>query len=159
MIVIGGKNSANTTHLAEILKDCTKTIHIENDDEISKETRDVFSSEKFMENLIVILKDLQMKLAYPKADAEKEVSQKILNLEEKIRIGKDAGTISKDEEYYLMKTLEVMREEEKHLIESNLKDGKEAFDLIRKDFTELTKRLSTLSEDVKNKLSNLFKFL
>lgn len=128
-------------------------------DEISKETRDVFSSEKFMENLIVILKDLQMKLAYPKADAEKEVSQKILNLEEKIRIGKDAGTISKDEEYYLMKTLEVMREEEKHLIESNLKDGKEAFDLIRKDFTELTKRLSTLSEDVKNKLSNLFKFI
>ena len=30
MIVVGGKNSANTTHLAEIVKDITKTIHIEN---------------------------------------------------------------------------------------------------------------------------------
>ena len=30
MIVVGSKKSANTTHLAEILKNCTKTVHIEN---------------------------------------------------------------------------------------------------------------------------------
>ncbi|MBQ7450018.1 4-hydroxy-3-methylbut-2-enyl diphosphate reductase [bacterium] len=36
MIVIGGKNSANTTHLAEILKDITPTIHIEDATELSK---------------------------------------------------------------------------------------------------------------------------
>ena len=35
MIVVGSKKSANTTHLAEILKNCTKTIHIENDTELS----------------------------------------------------------------------------------------------------------------------------
>ncbi|MCQ2744460.1 MAG: 4-hydroxy-3-methylbut-2-enyl diphosphate reductase [bacterium] len=34
MIVVGSKKSANTTHLAEILKKCTKTIHIENDSEL-----------------------------------------------------------------------------------------------------------------------------
>ena len=34
MIVVGSKKSANTTHLAEILKDITKTIHIENDTEL-----------------------------------------------------------------------------------------------------------------------------
>lgn len=34
MIVVGSKKSANTTHLAEILKNCTKTIHIENDTEL-----------------------------------------------------------------------------------------------------------------------------
>lgn len=34
MIVVGSKKSANTTHLAEILKDSAKTIHIENDDEL-----------------------------------------------------------------------------------------------------------------------------
>lgn len=34
MIVIGGKNSANTTHLAEILKDITPTIHIEDSTEL-----------------------------------------------------------------------------------------------------------------------------
>ncbi len=34
MIVVGSKKSANTTHLAEILKDITKTIHIENDYEL-----------------------------------------------------------------------------------------------------------------------------
>ena len=34
VIVVGSKKSANTTHLAEILKDITKTIHIENDDEL-----------------------------------------------------------------------------------------------------------------------------
>ena len=28
MIVVGSRKSANTSHLAEILKDCTKTIHI-----------------------------------------------------------------------------------------------------------------------------------
>ena len=36
IIVVGSKKSANTTHLAEILKDCTKTIHIENDTELDK---------------------------------------------------------------------------------------------------------------------------
>ena len=36
MIVVGSKKSANTTHLAEILKDITKTIHIENDNELDE---------------------------------------------------------------------------------------------------------------------------
>ena len=36
MIVVGSKKSANTTHLAEILKDVTKTIHIENDCELKQ---------------------------------------------------------------------------------------------------------------------------
>ena len=34
MVVVGSKKSANTTHLAEILKNITKTIHIENADEL-----------------------------------------------------------------------------------------------------------------------------
>ncbi len=37
MVVVGSKKSANTTHLAEILKNCTKTIHIENDSELEKD--------------------------------------------------------------------------------------------------------------------------
>ncbi len=37
MIVVGSRKSANTTHLAEILKDCTKTIHIENDSELDQD--------------------------------------------------------------------------------------------------------------------------
>ncbi len=36
MVVVGSKKSANTTHLAEILKDNCKTIHIENDIELNK---------------------------------------------------------------------------------------------------------------------------
>lgn len=36
MIVVGSKKSANTTHLAEILKNCTNTIHIENDSELDE---------------------------------------------------------------------------------------------------------------------------
>lgn len=36
MVVVGSKKSANTTHLAEILKNCTNTIHIENDSELDK---------------------------------------------------------------------------------------------------------------------------
>ncbi len=34
MIVVGSKKSANTTHLAEILRDITETIHIETDAEL-----------------------------------------------------------------------------------------------------------------------------
>lgn len=36
MLVVGSKKSANTTHLAEILNNCTKTIHIENDSELNE---------------------------------------------------------------------------------------------------------------------------
>ena len=38
VIVVGSKKSANTTHLAEILKDITQTIHIENADELESYT-------------------------------------------------------------------------------------------------------------------------
>jgi 4-hydroxy-3-methylbut-2-enyl diphosphate reductase len=34
MIVVGSKKSANTTHLAEILKELTETLHIENEAEV-----------------------------------------------------------------------------------------------------------------------------
>jgi len=34
MVVVGSKKSANTTHLAQLLKDITQTIHIENQNEI-----------------------------------------------------------------------------------------------------------------------------
>lgn len=36
MVVVGSKKSANTTHLAEILKDVTETIHIENVSELNE---------------------------------------------------------------------------------------------------------------------------
>ena len=36
VIVVGSKKSANTTHLAEILKDITNTIHIENAEELAE---------------------------------------------------------------------------------------------------------------------------
>ena len=44
MIVIGGKNSANTTHLAEILKDITPTIHIENSKELENYKKEIEKS-------------------------------------------------------------------------------------------------------------------
>lgn len=36
IVVVGSKNSANTTHLAEILLNITKTIHVENEEELDK---------------------------------------------------------------------------------------------------------------------------
>ena len=36
MIVVGSKNSANTTHLADICREFTKTIHIESEKELDK---------------------------------------------------------------------------------------------------------------------------
>ena len=45
MVVVGSKKSANTTHLAEILKNITKTIHIENDTELDLYT-DLIQSAK-----------------------------------------------------------------------------------------------------------------
>ena len=46
MIVVGSKKSANTTHLAEILQNITKTIHIENDKELDTYKNLVDSAEK-----------------------------------------------------------------------------------------------------------------
>ena len=68
MVVVGSKKSANTTHLAEILKDITKTIHIENDTELegfedliksSKEigiTAGASTPQKIIDNVIEELK-------------------------------------------------------------------------------------------------------
>lgn len=46
VIVAGSKKSANTTHLAEILKDITNVIHIENDEELENYMDLIEKSEK-----------------------------------------------------------------------------------------------------------------
>ena len=46
VLVVGSKKSANTTHLAEILTNLSKTIHIENADELEKYKDIIDSSEK-----------------------------------------------------------------------------------------------------------------
>ena len=43
MVVVGSKKSANTTHLAEILKKITKTIHIEHQDELENYKKEINS--------------------------------------------------------------------------------------------------------------------
>ncbi len=46
VIVVGSKNSANTTHLADIANEFTKTIHIETADELSQYTNLICNSSK-----------------------------------------------------------------------------------------------------------------
>ena len=46
VIVVGSKNSANTTHLADIANEFTKTIHIETADELSQYTNLISNSSK-----------------------------------------------------------------------------------------------------------------
>ena len=46
MVVVGSKKSANTTHLAEILKDITNTIHIETCEELANYTDLINKSER-----------------------------------------------------------------------------------------------------------------
>lgn len=46
MVVVGSKKSANTSHLAEILKEITKTIHIENDSELGEFKDIIVSAQK-----------------------------------------------------------------------------------------------------------------
>ncbi len=46
MVVVGSKKSANTSHLAEILKSITKTIHIENDGELDLYKEEISSAKK-----------------------------------------------------------------------------------------------------------------
>ncbi len=46
MIVVGSKKSANTTHLAEILKDITSTIHIETETELENYKELIEKSDK-----------------------------------------------------------------------------------------------------------------
>ena len=46
MIIVGSKNSANTTHLADIANEFTKTIHIESSDELSDHSNLINKSKK-----------------------------------------------------------------------------------------------------------------
>ena len=45
MVVVGSKKSANTTHLAQILKEITQTIHIEHQDELKNYTNIIKNSQ------------------------------------------------------------------------------------------------------------------
>ena len=128
-------------------------------DEISSDFKDVFASEKLLENLISVLKELQTELLFPGISPEDCLAKKIKAKEEELSRRKEAKTVSKDEEYAVLKTLTVLRDEEKMLKEKSPADGVKAFSLIKKDFAALTQKLSGLSEETKKKLSHLFDFV
>lgn len=128
-------------------------------DEISSDFKDVFASEKLLENLISVLKELQTELLFPGISPEDCLAKKIKAKEEELSRRKEAKTVSKDEEYVVLKTLAVLKDEEGMLKEKSPADGVKAFALIKKDFAALTQKLSGLSEETKKKLSNLFGFV
>ena len=71
MVVVGSKKSANTTHLAEILKDITQTIHIENDAELNDYVDLIKNSARI---------SITAGASTPQ-DIIKKVEEKILNIE------------------------------------------------------------------------------
>lgn len=128
-------------------------------DEISKDMKDVFTSEKLLENLLLVLKEFQTELLFPGVSAEDCVLKKTEKLKEKLETGKESGTLSENEKYTVLKIISVLEDEQKMLTDKKPASGADAFAFIKKDFTAFTKKLSGLSGSVGKKLSNAFGFI
>lgn len=127
-------------------------------DEVSGKARDVFASEKVLEGLLLVLKELQTELMFPGISPEDCLAAKITKKQAELDTGRTAGTISKDDEYTVLKILSVLNRETEQLREKKPNGGVEAFTMLKKDFAVLTKEMSGASGEVGQNLSSLFRF-
>lgn len=128
-------------------------------DEVVGDAKNVFVSEKALEGLLLVLKELQTELLFPGSSSEDCLSMMVEKKQAELDKNREAGIISKDDEYTVLKILALLNKEKAMLDEKRPEDGTEAFKMLKKDFTALAKEMSGRTGEVGEKLSHLFQFV
>lgn len=128
-------------------------------DEVVGDAKNVFVSEKALEGLLLVLKELQTELLFPGSSSEDCLSMMIEKKQAELDKNREAGIISKDDEHTVLKILALLNKEKAMLDEKRPEDGTEAFKMLKKDFTALAKEMSGRTGEVGEKFSHLFQFV
>ena len=124
-------------------------------DAITAELRSVCDDEATQTELMNALKAVRLELAKPGAEADSVLEKQISARQERLRAGKQASSLSEDEQHALHGAIAAL-EEERALLQTE--QPADAFALLKADFDRRTKALKKHTADAGTQLSNAFRF-
>lgn len=127
-------------------------------DAVTQELRQVCLTEQSQLELLGSLKNIRLDLAKSKTDSDDALQKQIAALKTKIQMGKQASTLSSDEEFACRSAMAALEEMTVMLKEKAPATGADAFKLLKAAFDERGKSLKKQADTAGKQLSNAFIF-
>ncbi len=127
-------------------------------DGISEQLKNVCLMEQAQAELLGILKNVRPELARFNADGGSCLENQIAALEMRIKTGKQASTLSADEEYACRSAIAALAGMAALLKENTPAGGADIFKLLKTSFDARTKALKMQADSAGKQLSNVFAF-
>ena len=128
-------------------------------DALGEKCHNVFLAENSQRELLTALKAVKVDLSKPTANVKKVIDKQISSRNSKLTRGKQAKTLSKDQQDILHEAIESLNMIEKSLLLNMPSSNNESFKEIKKIFDNRTKDLKKLVNQCKKSLSNAFHFI
>ncbi|MBP3871096.1 MAG: AAA family ATPase [Faecalicoccus sp.] len=128
-------------------------------DALGEKCHNVFLAENSQRELLTALKAVKVDLSKPTADVKKVIDKQISSRNSKLTRGKQAKTLSKDQQDILHEAIESLNMIGKSLLLNMPSSNNESFKEIKKIFDNRTKDLKKLVNQCKQSLSHAFHFI
>ena len=125
-------------------------------DAATGELRAVMQQEELMTGYMGSLKQFRMVISNAKTNPADALNKVIDGSQKTLDSGKKAGSLSQEQQKTAMQIINLLKDQLCPVSEA--KDGKAAFDIVKKDFDARVKNMKRQAEDAGKKLQNVFTF-
>ena len=125
-------------------------------DAATGELRAVMQQDELMTGYMGSLKQFRMVISNAKTNPVDALTKVIDGSQKTLDSGKKAGSLSQDQQKTSMQIINLLKDQLRPV--SKAKDGKAAFDIVKKDFDARVKNMKRQADDAGKKLQNVFTF-
>ena len=126
---------------------------------LSSSFAQAYASDLYVHDLFEVLKEVKFLLMQPQAQSSTVLADKIAQIEDDIRLGKEKGQYEEGKVKSLRHVIRTLEENRQQILKAGISSGDAAFELIRTNFTKDTAMRQQLIAEGKDKLANAFAFM
>lgn len=118
-----------------------------------------YAADLYVHDLFDVLKEVKFLLMQPQAQCSSVLADKIAQIEDDIRLGKEKGQYEEGQVKSLRHVIRTLEGDRQQILKEGISDGAAAFELIRANFAKDTAMRQQLIAEGKDKLANAFAFM
>ncbi len=128
-------------------------------DAVNNETKSIFLKEQMISKVLSSLQKIKSKIIENNFNPSKELKNEIKLLSKTIKDNEKTSSLNENQLYAINKAIKELEKYERMLVKNNIINGKEAFETIGKEYTNLVNSLKQDSTKIGKELSNVFNFV
>ena len=126
---------------------------------LSSSFAQAYASDLYVHDLFDVLKEIKFLLMQPQAQSSTVLAEKIAQIEDDIRLGKEKGQYEEGKVKSLRHVIRTLEADRQQILKEGISSGDAAFELIRANFAKDTAMRQQLIAEGKDKLANAFAFM